>query len=329
MLKKDLIYKILKCPKDVVIPTNDINAWGHFPEFNWIYNKLEVCKTQNIECAPIGITPPIFPVILKPIINLYGMGWGCYIVNNKDEYHKKSSFPGYFWMPLFKGRHLSFDFVLANGKIEWYGCLEGYPSTNGMFDYWESLPDENIPIFLSEWIAKYLTNYTGCLNIEIIDDKIIDCHLRMGDINQFHSLDLFRNIIKVYQKQPWDLDFKVPKIYLIPVFVNYTVSSLTNLLISYKINFKEAKKICEDIDPESKIIFTCQIDPHQNDSHNPTGGVRIANLNTNSLETGLMVRKQILEFVNKKKYNKRRLILIYISIIIYILITFSVGQQTN
>ena len=88
--KIDYIYNILKCPKDIIIPINDIDAWSHFTKYNWIYNKIKICQTQKIPCAPIGTTPPSFPVILKPIINLYGMGWGSRVVNNKKEYLKHS-----------------------------------------------------------------------------------------------------------------------------------------------------------------------------------------------------------------------------------------------
>ena len=52
----------------------------------------------------------------------------------------------------------------------------------------------------SELITCYnyndnLIDYTGCLNIEIIgrgdSEVIIESHLRMGEINQLHSLELF------------------------------------------------------------------------------------------------------------------------------------------
>ena len=59
--KHQLIYDVLKCPKDIVIPVNDIDAWLFFPKYNWIYNKITICQTQKIPCAPIGITPPNFP----------------------------------------------------------------------------------------------------------------------------------------------------------------------------------------------------------------------------------------------------------------------------
>ena len=69
--KHRLIYDVLKCPKDVEIPINDIDAWLFFPKHNWIYNKIKICQTQQIDCAPVGISPPKFPIFIKPIYRNY------------------------------------------------------------------------------------------------------------------------------------------------------------------------------------------------------------------------------------------------------------------
>jgi hypothetical protein len=44
--KNALIYDIFKCPKDTIIPINDIDAWSYFPDHNWVYDKIQICKTQ-------------------------------------------------------------------------------------------------------------------------------------------------------------------------------------------------------------------------------------------------------------------------------------------
>ena len=41
--KYNLIYTIFKCHKDTIIPVNDIDAWSHFPEHQWVYNKIKIC----------------------------------------------------------------------------------------------------------------------------------------------------------------------------------------------------------------------------------------------------------------------------------------------
>ena len=308
LLKREIIYNILKCP--IKIPLNDLYAWEHFPKFNKVYNKIYISKSQNIPCAPFGLTPNTFPVIIKPITNLYGMGWDSKVARNKDEYYDDIK-SGSFWMSFLKGDHLSIDFAILNGKIKWYCCFKGYPSKQGMFDYWETLPNYRISFYIYKWISIHLKNYTGCINIETIGGKIIECHLRMGDINQLHSLCLFKEIIKLYEKKEWSLKkLIIPKIYLVPIFVPY------NTIIN--ITHKEIIDICNIVDPNEEYIYTYQKDPPQTKSINPPGGVRIANINTICLKHGLDVRKKILILVKKKKIKRWITISVYIILICYI-----------
>ena len=315
LLKKEIIYKVLKCPKETIIPTNDIEAWNWSigKSYQWIYNKIKICKSQGIRCGPIGIFPEKtdYPVILKPIINLMGMGWGIEKATCKKEYCINFK-PGYFWMPYVEGDHLSCDFVMVKGEIKWYCCFQGYPSNGGMFDYWETQPFWKPSEKIIKWITDNLIDYTGCLNIEIIgrgdSEVIIESHLRMGDINQLHSLELMQNIINIYSGKEWELDskFTIPKIYLVPVFVsNYLPMRLTG---------KEVLSLCNKIDIEKKHIYTYQIDPPHNKSINPPGGIRIVNLNTNCLEIGIEIRKHILLKIKRRKV----MLLFFIFFIIYL-----------
>lgn len=321
--KKALIYDIFKCPKGTIIPVNDIDAWLHFPEHNWVYNKIQICRTQNIKHAPFGVIPPEFPVYIKPIINLYGMGWGSHLIKNISEYENLSS-SGYFWMTVLNGTHYSYDFILVNGDIKWFVCFQGYPSGKGMFDKWETIPNKEFPVFLREWISKYINqdkNYSGCLNIETIDNKIIDCHLRMGDVNQLYfnrSSDVvIKCIIDVYQNKEDAcrelLNYTIPKIYLIPIFVEYNSKS--------ELNYQDLIDVC-NIDSYSQHIYSYQLDLPQEESFNPIGGIRVANITTGNLEIGLKVRNKILEIIKKRHTYRKIIIGLYCVIILVIVIYF-------
>ena len=321
--KYKLIYTIFKCPKKTIIPINDIDAWHHLPDHQWVYNKIKICQTQNIDCAPIGIIPKNYPICLKPIINLYGMGWGSRIIYNKNEY-KQYSQPGLFWMPFLKGNHLSYDFFIINGNIKWFVCFQGYTKDKGMFDYWETLPNKQISKYLENWINKHLNNkpYTGCINIETIDDKIIDCHLRMGDVNQLYfnkkSDVVIKSIINIYTGKekfsPELLDYTIPKIYLVPIFISYNSKVY--------LNYNELKDICNKIDTEGEYIYSYQLDPPQENSFNPIGGIRIANITTNNLDIGFKVRREILELINLKKIYRYAKIVCYVILILYLYYTY-------
>ena len=44
-----------------------------FPKYHNIYNKLWLSEIQGVPCGPMGVQPGAYPVIMKPIINLFGM----------------------------------------------------------------------------------------------------------------------------------------------------------------------------------------------------------------------------------------------------------------
>src|SRR6266540_1199786 len=96
------------CPDDVLIPTEDADAWTWFPEHRWVYDKLAVALSQGLAAGPHGTTPPRFPVFSKPITNLRGMGMGSRIIGSAADYDRHHA-PGHMWMPLLEGRHVSSD----------------------------------------------------------------------------------------------------------------------------------------------------------------------------------------------------------------------------
>ena len=60
-------------PSDVMIPTEDPDAYQCYPVHRWVYSKLTVAENQGLECGPHGVTPPRFPIFSKPIYNMRGM----------------------------------------------------------------------------------------------------------------------------------------------------------------------------------------------------------------------------------------------------------------
>ena len=44
------------CPADLMIPTEDGDAWQWFPEWHWVYNKLQVAESQACPRRPTAST---------------------------------------------------------------------------------------------------------------------------------------------------------------------------------------------------------------------------------------------------------------------------------
>ena len=111
----------VECPDDLIIPMTDPVAWMQYEDLRWVYNKMEICKTQDIKCAPYGIYPEKYPVFLKPIHNLKDVSVHSFLIQNENEYDDHF-YPGSFWMEFLDGDHLSIDLVIAHGKVQWsYG----------------------------------------------------------------------------------------------------------------------------------------------------------------------------------------------------------------
>ena len=117
------------------IPTEDSDAWQWYPAHRFVYDKLALALSQNLEAGPHGIAPPRYPVFSKPIVNLKGMGVGSRMLDSPADYEAHYA-PGHFWMTLLHGRHVSSDIAVVDGEPRWWRHVTGKPAGEGTFDYW-------------------------------------------------------------------------------------------------------------------------------------------------------------------------------------------------
>lgn len=262
------------------VPTSDIEAWVANPTHHEIYNKLWIAETQCIPCGPMGIYPSKYPVIFKPIINLYGMSRGIRIVNNDDEY-EKYKVDGMFWSDFLTGPQHCVDLVLVDGKIVYSGALLSHLGPMGSFDYHETLTDYELPDSIRDWISVALDDYTGCVNMDVIGNKIVEVHLRLNGDSQSYDYDFVRQLHAVLRKKIPAITYTPPKIYIIPIFVEKTFDK--------SINQKEIKSIAETYNI-NRIGFDDINAAHQSEHFN-----RLAIFDTPNLDTGLEFREKIIE----------------------------------
>lgn len=141
----------------------------------WIFDKLIVSKKLGYVCGPHGVNvPQNGKYIVRPCVNLMSMGRGAFFqelyVNDKNKIPN-----GHFWCEIFKGRHLSVDYEDGNQIL----CVEGFRNKNNpiwKWDKWIRTYDKiEFPDILKNLKGKY--KYS---NIEMIDGKIIEIHLRLN-----------------------------------------------------------------------------------------------------------------------------------------------------
>ncbi|HLN38383.1 MAG TPA: hypothetical protein VK337_11410 [Xanthobacteraceae bacterium] len=188
------------------IPTEDCDAWQWYPAHRWVYDKLAVALSQNLDAAPHGVTPARFPVFSKPIINLKGMGVGSRVLNTAADYERHYA-PGHFWMTLLDGLHVSSDVVVVDGEPRWWRHATGKPAGEGTFDYWtvHAEPDADIESRCGAWTQKNLAGYTGMLNLETIGGTIIEAHLRFADQwPDLYGPGWVDALVGLYENGDWD-----------------------------------------------------------------------------------------------------------------------------
>ena len=188
------------------IPTEDCDAWTWNPAHRWVYDKLAVALSQNLDAGPHGVSPPHYPVFSKPIINLKGMGVGSLVLHSAADYERHYA-PGHFWMTLLHGRHVSSDVVVVDGEPAWWRHVTGEPAGEGTFDYWtiHAEPDAGIERQCGEWVRKNLAGYTGMLNLETIGGTIIEAHLRFADQwPDLYGPGWIDAVVGLYERGAWD-----------------------------------------------------------------------------------------------------------------------------
>lgn len=156
---------------------DDLDAWRNiFLEDIWVFNKLVVARKLGHLCGPVGEPVPMTGFyIIRPVINILGMGRGAEKVfaargdDLSDRYD-----PSYFWCEVFEGRHLSIDFREGYQTL----CVEGCREDDAPFYKWKSWRKvHNIYRELPD-ICRGLEKKYKWINIEEIDGKIIEIHLR-------------------------------------------------------------------------------------------------------------------------------------------------------
>ena len=163
----------------------DCDAYVKYPQHRKWFNKLWLAETLGYKCGPAGTDIPEDGMyVIRPIYNLAGMGAGATVKElRKDDY--TSTPPGYFWCEYFKGAHYSaeYEWKYDRDNIDgsWNNPWKGISCWIGT----------NLPLNLTKFVHWKRSDYiphvpdklvelrdVGCINVEFIDDKVIEVHLR-------------------------------------------------------------------------------------------------------------------------------------------------------
>lgn len=186
---------------DVIV--DDIIAWETYPQHRWMLNKLFVLDSLGIQCGPVGVVPPKFPVIVKPIINPQGMGAGSYKAHNEEQMDRSN---GMMWMPYYTGEHKSWDICIENNKvIDLYTAIGYNPP---YFTQWFINSGNGLDFDLAQQHVDRLSEIGPLpkyFNIETVGNNIIECHPRWAEewIEHYDRVPFTQHIL-------WNSDIRTP-----------------------------------------------------------------------------------------------------------------------
>ena len=164
---------------------DDSDVWGDCPvDYLWIYDKLILARKNRYSAGPAGIAVPEAGwYIVRPITNIRMMSRGAskqwLTTNDTDKVPD-----GYFWCECFEGRHTSVDFHYGVQTL----AVEGFrtdPNRLDRFQRWQRITEQyEFPKVLGD-----LCTLTPWVNVEYVDGKIIEVHLRWNDDFSNHNSD--------------------------------------------------------------------------------------------------------------------------------------------
>ena len=168
---------------------DDYQVWQDIPAFRRLYNKLDLSLRLGYTCGPAGVpVPTTAEYVIRPIINLSGMGATAYVQKlKKDEDHDVP--PGYFWCEMFEGDHVSINYSWRKGEIFPINAIQGYNNKKELYRFFswkklEDIPDYDLPNFISETMSAHR------VNVEFIGGNIIEIHGR-------HGLDMPKDAVEI------------------------------------------------------------------------------------------------------------------------------------
>lgn len=154
----------------------DSDAWLKYPEHRQLFNKLELSLKLGYSAGPGGVPVPSSGYYcVRPIYNLLGMGVGA-----KRVYLQEGSQnlvpPGYFWCEWFSGDQYSVS--VSDGDQMAYRAERDIDNLS-RFKRWTRI-DRVFEI--PTWLPSVP------LNIEFIEDRIIEVHLRTSPDPDYDEL---------------------------------------------------------------------------------------------------------------------------------------------
>jgi hypothetical protein len=197
------------------MPFFDSECYERYPRFKNVYDKLWIVKSQGLPAGRLeklkGKEDKVaYPIFIKPRWgHLSASSKNCFKVNNADELRKYVNYKNMMWSEFIDAKEGMTDYIMLNGKIVHQITYVYSDKQNGFSDDWKYIsPDSTPPHIITEWVKEHLKEFTGVVNVQYRDAKIIEVGLRFARGGAYlvstENEALITNINNIFIKKEWN-----------------------------------------------------------------------------------------------------------------------------
>lgn len=197
------------------MPFFDKECYYRYPRFKHVYDKLWIVKSQGLPAGRLEKLKGkeekvVYPIFIKPRWgHLSASSKNCFKVNNADELKKYVDYKNMMWSEFIDAKEGMTDFILLDGKIVHQLTYIYSDKQNGFSDVWKYVsPESTPPPIIIEWVKQHMKEFTGVVNVQYRDAKIIEVGLRFARGGAYlvstENPPLINNINNIFIKKEWD-----------------------------------------------------------------------------------------------------------------------------
>jgi hypothetical protein len=197
------------------MPFFDSECYERYPRFKQVYDKLWVVKSQGLPAGRLeklkGNEDKVtYPIFIKPRWgHLSASSKNCFKITSADELKKYVDYNDMMWCEFIDARESMTDYVLLNGKIVHQITYVYSDKQNGFSDVWKYIsPDSAPPTNITEWVKEHMKEFTGIVNMQYRETKIIEVGLRLARGGAYllstENSALINNINTIFLKKEWN-----------------------------------------------------------------------------------------------------------------------------
>ena len=156
---------------------DDYRVWQDNPAFRSLYNKLDLSLRLGYIAGPAGCPVPITgEYVIRPIINLSGMGATAYIQEIKADVDHDVP-PGYFWCERFTGEQISVNYSWRKADLYAVSATQGWNSQAELYRFssWKLLdiiPEfaqvDSLPNWIDSTMGQHITSTLSLLAVVLL-----------------------------------------------------------------------------------------------------------------------------------------------------------------